>query len=118
MDLRVRRIYESPDESDGRRIFVDRLWARGLSKEKSKLDLWIKEIAPTTELRKWYGHDPEKFEEFRRRYFEELDANPKAEEFANRLAGTEGTVTLLCGAKDVSHSNAAVLKEWLERRIR
>ena len=74
---------------------------------------WEKDFAPSSELRKWYGHDPERYEEFRERYLAELDANPKAAEFAGKMAASEGTVTLLFGAKDAEHSNAAVLKDWL-----
>jgi uncharacterized protein YeaO (DUF488 family) len=116
MKLQIKRIYEEPSADDGKRIFVDRLWARGLTKEKAKLDSWEKDLAPSKELRKWYGHIPERFEEFRKRYREELDNNPKAASFAEELSQQEGTVTLLFGAKDAEHSNAAVLKEWLEEK--
>lgn len=115
MNLQIKRIYDTPSASDGKRIFVDRLWARGLKKEKAQLDSWEKDLAPSADLRKWYGHDPEKFSEFRNRYFEELDANPAALSFSKKLSDYDGTVTLLFGAKDVEHSNAAVLKEWLEK---
>lgn len=115
MKIQIRRIYEAPREDDGLRIFVDRLWARGLKKEDARIDAWEKDLAPSSELRKWYGHDPERYEEFRDRYIAELDANPKAAEFAGKMAASEGTVTLLFGAKDAKHSNAAVLKEWLTR---
>ena len=116
MKLQIKRIYEAPSEDDGKRIFIDRLWARGLTKEKARLDAWEKELAPSTELRKWYGHDPEKFNEFRNRYRVELDANPEAAAFAEKIVGCDVRVTLLYGAKDGEHSNAAVLKEWLEER--
>lgn len=116
MKLQIKRIYDAPSPGDGRRIFVDRLWARGLTKEKAQLDAWDKELAPSTELRKWYGHDPEKFEEFRDRYRAELEANQDVLDFAEKIAEYDGTVTLLYGAKDGEHSNAAVLKEWLEEK--
>lgn len=116
MKVQIKRIYEAPAADDGNRIFVDRLWARGLKKEKAGLDAWEKELAPSTELRKWYGHDPEKFEEFQNRYRAELDANPDAAAFAEKIAGSDGTVTLLYGAKNGKTSNAAVLKEWLEEK--
>ena len=99
-----------------KRIFVDRLWARGLTKEKAALDAWEKELAPSAELRKWYGHDSALFEQFSQQYREELDANPAAAEFAKKLAHYDGTVTLLYGAKDAEHCNAVVLKTWLEER--
>lgn len=117
MMLHMKRIYDAPSPDDGKRIFVDRLWARGLSKEKAQLDAWEKELAPSAGLRKWYGHDPGKFEEFRTRYRAELDANPAAAAFAGEIAGDDGTATLLFGAKDADHSNAAVLKDWLEEHV-
>lgn len=117
MNIQIKRIYEEPSASDGQRIFVDRLWARGLTKEKAKLDAWEKTIAPSTELRKWYAHDPAKFDEFKERYCEELDANPEAAAFAKKIANTQETVTLLYGAKDGEHSNAAVLRGWVVEKI-
>lgn len=116
MKLQIKRIYDAPSQEDGRRIFVDRLWARGITKEKAKLDGWKKDVAPSAELRKWYGHDPARFQEFRNRYRAELDANPEAAVFAEELRETDEPVTLLYGAKDGEHSNGAVLKEWLEER--
>ncbi len=116
MILQLKRIYDTPSPEDGKRIFVDRLWARGLTKEKAALDAWEKELAPSAELRKWYGHDPALFEQFSQQYREELDANPAAAEFAKKLAHYDGTVTLLYGAKDAEHCNAVVLKTWLEER--
>lgn len=116
-ELKVKRIYEAPAETDGARILVDRLWPRGISKEKAQLTEWDKNISPTNELRKWFGHDPEKFAEFQSRYVAELDANPEAGAFATRIAELldSGNVTLLFGAKDLKHNNAVVLKEWLEK---
>lgn len=118
MEIQIRRIYDIPSPSDGKRIFVDRLWARGLTKEKAGLDAWERDIAPSTELRKWYGHDPDRFPEFRDRYRAELDANGKAADFAEKIRKENGRITLLYGAKDGAHSNAAVLKEWLEEILR
>jgi uncharacterized protein YeaO (DUF488 family) len=77
MTIRIKRAYELPDDTDGLRILVDRLWPRGISKEKAKIDFWPKEIAPSNELRRWYGHDPDKWTEFKQRYFSELDAHPE-----------------------------------------
>ena len=117
MTIRIKRVYEKPEKADGRRILVDRLWARGLSKEKAKVDSWIKEIAPSTELRRWYEHDPDKWNEFKSRYRAELDANgDKVEEL---LAGARaGTVTFLYSSKEQRLNNAVALKEYLESRIR
>ena len=99
MDVQVKRVYEAPEESDGFRILTDRLWPRGISKEKAALGIWDKSIAPSTELRKWFGHDPEKFEKFISLIREELQKGP---------------VTLLYGAKDEIHNQAVVLKEFLK----
>lgn len=110
MEVRLRRVYESPSDEDGKRILVDRVWPRGLSKDKARLDEWEKDVAPSTELRKWYGHDAAKFEEFTRRYDAEL-AEPEraaALDHLRELAG-QGTVTLLTATKDVDRSQAAVL---------
>lgn len=114
MGLRIKRVYDAPSGDDGDRILIDRLWPRGVTKEKACLDSLEKELAPSNDLRKWYGHDASRFGEFRERYLQELDQNPAAEAFAQRIAEKEGTVTLLFGEKDAIHSNAAVLKEWLE----
>lgn len=114
--LAIKRIYDTPSDSDGLRILVDRLWARGLAKEKAKLDFWEKDVAPSAELRKWYAHDETKFEEFKKRYIDELNANPLAADFKKKLLQQEGNVTLLFGAKDAAHSNAAVLAEWITQQ--
>ncbi len=115
MNIRIKRAYEDPDEADGLRILVDRLWPRGISKEKAKIDLWIKDLAPSNELRSWYGHEPEKWPEFRSRYFAELDGNP---EQVNELLGhvRKGTVTLVYSSKEQRLNNARALKEYLEDR--
>jgi uncharacterized protein YeaO (DUF488 family) len=110
--LRVKRVYDTPEDSDGRRILVDRLWPRGLSREKAAVDVWLKEVAPSNELRKWYEHDPEKWEEFRRRYFAELDANETAVAELRREVG-KGSATLLFGSKEAELNNAVALREYL-----
>jgi uncharacterized protein YeaO (DUF488 family) len=112
----MKRIYEPPAVADGARILVDRIWPRGIKKETAALDLWLKDIAPSTDLRKWYGHKPEKWPEFRRQYKAELSAHKSELE---QLIGfvRKGAVTLLYAAHDGDHSNAEVLKEYLLRRI-
>jgi uncharacterized protein YeaO (DUF488 family) len=116
-ELRVARIYDDPSAADGRRILVDRLWPRGVSKAKAKLDDWCKEVAPSDELRRWYGHDPERFEEFSKRYRSELADGEQAEAL-ERIAkeAEEGTVTLLTATKELDLSQAAVLKGTIEER--
>lgn len=119
MVLKIERIYTKPADMDGYRILVDRLWPRGISKEKAALDEWFKTIAPSKELRQWFGHDPEKYEEFKSRYIAELDANPDRSQFLelikNHLA--EGNVIMLYGAKDETHNQAVVLKDYLEKLL-
>jgi uncharacterized protein YeaO (DUF488 family) len=111
--IRLKRAYEPPSEEDGLRILVERLWPRGLSKEKAAIDLWLKEIAPSPELRKWYGHDLAKWQEFRRRYLAEIEVNGEAlGDLKRRLH--EGPVTFVYAAKDESHNSALILKEYLE----
>jgi uncharacterized protein YeaO (DUF488 family) len=107
-------VYDEPEEKDGRRILVDRLWPRGLSREKAAVDAWLKELAPSTELRKWFGHDPEKWDEFRRRYFAELDANGAAVAALRQEIG-KGKATLLYGTKETEHNNAVALEEYLKK---
>lgn len=114
MDIEIKRVYENPSENDGKRILVDRLWPRGLTKKKAKVDLWLKDIGPTTELRKWFKHDPEKWEEFKTRYTDELKNNKdQVSLLKNEIK--KGVVTLLYGAKDQSHNEALVLKEELKK---
>ena len=110
---KIERIYGSTASDNSYRVLVDRLWPRGISKERAALNEWNKEIAPTDELRKWFNHDPEKFPEFSRRYVKELDNNPAAAEAKNNW-NKQSAVTLLCGAKDTEHNQAIVLKKWLE----
>jgi uncharacterized protein YeaO (DUF488 family) len=114
MKIKIKRVYEQPDKDDGVRILVDRLWPRGLTKEKAAVDLWLKEIAPSTELRKWFGHDPEKWSRFRGRYETELRHNDDLIKLLRQKA-REGTVTLVYGARDQKHNEALVLKQFLER---
>jgi uncharacterized protein YeaO (DUF488 family) len=112
MKLKIKRVYEKPEKEDGRRILVDRLWPRGLTKEKASIDLWLKEIAPSTELRKWFAHDPGKWKEFQKKYHQELRENKEQVSILKEQL-REGVVTLVYGAKDEEHNDALVLKEWL-----
>lgn len=117
MTIRTKRAYDPPASNDGARILVDRLWPRGMSKEKLKLDAWMKDLAPSTELRKWFHHSDEKWEDFRKRYYKELSAQPEAiAELRKRARGR--TVTLLYGARDREHNEAVALKQYLERKSR
>lgn len=110
--IRIKRAYEPYDSSDGKRILIDRLWPRGLSKDKDKIDLWLKDIAPSAELRKWFGHDPDKWAEFQKRYKNELDANKENVEILREQLKS-GPATLVYGAKDEQHNDAVVLAEYL-----
>ncbi len=111
-DIRIKRAYETAATDDGARVLVDRIWPRGVAKELAALTLWLKEIAPTTALRKWFGHDPARWTEFRRRYRAELDENPAAVEQLGRLVAA-GRVTLVYGAHDRTHNHARVLAEFM-----
>ena len=113
MNIRTKRVYEAPAKGDGARILVDRLWPRGLSKEKAQVDLWLKDIAPSTGLRKWFAHDAEKWQEFRRRYEAELERNDE-QVAALREEAAKGPVTLVYGARDTEHNEALVLKDLLD----
>lgn len=115
--ISIKRAYESPSAEDGYRVLVDRLWPRGVSKEAISIDLWAKDVAPSQELRKAFGHDPEKFGRFRTDYMEELDGSGYATDLADLLVDKE-KVTLVYGAKDTQHNNAVVLREWLMARCR
>ncbi|MHA3775486.1 DUF488 domain-containing protein [Verrucomicrobiota bacterium sgz303538] len=113
MKLLLKRAYDPPAQSDGERILIDRIWPRGVSKENASIDLWLKEIAPSTELRRWYGHKPERWQEFRHRYYSELEQRPEVvAQLRQELR--KGPVTLVFGAKDVEHSNAEALREYLQ----
>jgi uncharacterized protein YeaO (DUF488 family) len=113
--IKIKRIYDTPAEDDGFRILVDRLWPRGLTKEKAKVDLWLKEIAPSDQLRKWYAHDPKKWAEFRKRYFNDLDTK---RELVNQIGQKmkEGDVTLLYSSKEEKINNAVALKEYIAKK--
>lgn len=115
MQIKTKRVYDEPAPEDGYRVLVDRLWPRGLSKDKARIDWWPKQIAPSTELRKWFGHAPERFDEFAARYRLDLAANPKFEEFRQGLA-VHPVVTLLYAAHDTAHNQAVVLQQILMQR--
>ena len=112
MTIRLKRAYEKPEPTDGTRILVDRLWPRGLTKEKAAIDLWLKEIAPSTELRKWFGHDPKKWRSFRSRYRMELRHQSTPLQLL-RSKARDRVVTLIYGARDQEHNEAVVLKDVL-----
>ena len=113
--IRLKRVYDPPTLSDGKRILVERLWPRGMKKEALAADAWMKEVAPSTKLRTWFGHRPERFEEFRNRYREELDANPAG--WTPILENSRlGPVTLLYSARDIHHNGALVLRDYLIER--
>ena len=115
MEIRLKRTTEAAESSDGARFLVDRLWPRGTRKESLRLDAWLKDVAPSTELRKWFSHDPAKWEDFQRRYFAELDARPEALE-PLLAAARKGTVTLLYSSRNTQHNQAVVLRAYLLRR--
>ncbi len=112
--LHLKRVYDPPSPDDGLRILVDRLWPRGLTKDAARVDLWVKDIAPSAALRQWFGHDPARWPEFRKRYRAELAANPQAVATLRGAMKGAKPVTLLYGAKDEERNNAVVLKEELE----
>lgn len=112
--LQIKRVYEAPSVTDGYRILVDRLWPRGISKERAVVDVWLKDVAPSPELRVWFGHDPEKFTQFRQRYSAELRQNPAAKEL-DMLLKQHPDATLLYGAKDKAINHAVVLRDFLLR---
>ena len=109
--VRLKRAYVDPAKGDGQRVLVDRIWPRGVAKTEAKIDVWLKEVAPSTELRKWFGHKPERWAEFRSRYRRELKDNPAVQALRQIMA--EGPVTLVYGAKDRLHNQAVVLAEYL-----
>ena len=114
--LKTKRVYDESAKTDGFRVLVDRLWPRGLSKDKAKIALWLKDIAPSDTLRKRFCHDPKKWSEFKKRYFQELDNKQELVSLIVEKARKD-TVTLLYGARDVEHNNALVLKAYLEERL-
>lgn len=110
--VKLKRAYDPPAISDGKRILIDRLWPRGIKKTDAAIDEWLKDVAPSTELRKWFGHDPDRWPDFRRRYLKELHGHPAQFDRLRALA-REGTVTLVFSAHDEAHNNAVVLRDWL-----
>ena len=117
MPIRTKRAYEPAKRSDGLRVLIDRLWPRGLTKRKARIDLWLKEIAPSPKLRTWFGHDPSKWDSFRRRYFRELRRHPgNVARLLEHLG--RGTLTLVYSAKDTAHNNAVALKDFVQSRRR
>ena len=112
-EIHLKRIYEEPSSNDGFRVLVDRVWPRGMTKEKAAIDLWAKDAAPSTQLRKWFGHDPAKWDEFQRRYRKEIEDNlPALREIADSARGN--TLTLLYGARDEEHNQAVVLFDFMK----
>lgn len=117
--IAIKRVYDEPEPQDGARVLVDRLWPRGISKERAHIDVWLKDLAPSNELRKWFGHEPEKFAEFRRRYEAELrseDAQAALRQLEDKAK--QGPVTLVFAAHDVEHNNAVVLREYLQQALK
>ena len=112
--INIKRVYDKAEKTDGTRLLVERLWPRGIKKESLQIENWLKDVGPTTELRKWFSHDPEKWDEFRRRYFAELQANPDAWK-PILTAVRQGTVTLIYSSHDTEHNNAVALREFLKR---
>jgi uncharacterized protein YeaO (DUF488 family) len=115
MSVTLKRVYESPDPRDGYRILVERLWPRGISKERAKVNLWIKDAGASNGLRTWFGHDPSKWEEFREKYFEEIRARPAVVRELRDAIRSHERVTFLFAAHDMEHNNALALKEFLEK---
>jgi uncharacterized protein YeaO (DUF488 family) len=115
MNIKLKRAYDKPSAEDGYRILVDRIWPRGVSKQDVKVEQWLKDIAPSKELRKWFKHDPEKWSEFKKRYFNELKSKSKAVEELMQIA-KEQAVTLVYAAKDKEYNNAVALKEYIENQ--
>jgi uncharacterized protein YeaO (DUF488 family) len=114
--IRLKRAYEKPSKQDGLRILVERLWPRGIRKDQAQIDLWLKDLAPSTELRKWFGHDPAKWDEFQKRYRSELEDKGDLLVLLKYRTG-EGAVTFVYAAKDEEHNSAVALKEFLEERV-
>lgn len=114
--IKLKRAYDSPAPEDGTRFLVDRLWPRGVKKEDLKLDEWVKEVAPSDDLRRWFGHRPEKWDAFQQRYFAELDDKPEAWQPILQTA-REGDITLVYSARETEHNNAVALKVYLEKQL-
>ncbi|MGH9616147.1 MAG: DUF488 domain-containing protein [Acidobacteriaceae bacterium] len=114
--INIKRVYDAESDTDGTRLLVERLWPRGVKKESLKIDGWLKDVGPSTELRKWFSHDPAKWDEFRRRYHAELEANPEAWRPIVEAA-RHGTIALIYSSHDTEHNNAVALKEFLRRHL-
>ena len=115
MAIQLKRAYDKPEKADGFRVLIDRIWPRGVRKEDLKLDLWLRSLAPSTELRQWFGHDPEKWDQFRERYFRELDAHPdEIGLLCEKMR--QGSFTIVFGSREERFNNATALKEYLEDR--
>ncbi len=115
--IKIKRVYDEPSRDDGKRILIDRLWPRGLKKKDAQIDEWVKEVAPSNELRKWFNHDPNRWAEFRKRFFTELRGKQDlVEELVS--AARKGTVTLLFGSKEERFNNAVALREYIESRVK
>jgi len=117
MPIKLKRVYEPPAADDGYRVLVERLWPRGVSKERAQVDLWMKEAGASRELRVWFGHDPEKWDEFRGRYFEEIQGRAEVIRELGKILSREKTVTFLFSAHDEVHNNAGALKEFLDAHL-
>lgn len=116
--VKIKRVYEQPSPSDGERFLVDRLWLRGLKKEEAPFEAWLKDLAPSTELRRWFSHNPQRWEEFQHRYLQELEDPSHVPQLADLLEKARwGTVTLVFAAKDQERNNAVVMKHYLESRL-
>jgi uncharacterized protein YeaO (DUF488 family) len=114
LSVALKRVYDEPAVSDGTRVLVERLWPRGISKERAHIDIWLKDVAPSTELRKWYNHDPQKFQEFRRRYETELQSEAAHKALAKlREIAKQGQLTLVFAARETEYSNAVILQDLL-----
>lgn len=113
MSISLKRAYDEPEPADGTRILIDRMWPRGVKKERARIDVWLKDVAPSTELRQWFGHDPERWAEFRNRYRTELEGSPALAEL--RKLARKGKVTLVYAARDEEHNNAVVLRGLIGR---
>ncbi len=116
MHIKIKRIYEAAEDSDGCRILVDRLWPRGISKDRAKLVYWAKEVSPSSELRKWYQHDADHWDEFKRRYFDEISSKPEASELLQHCTDSD-VVTFLFSSKNLQLNNAVALKEYVEHEL-
>lgn len=115
--IKLKRVYQGYDKEDGFRILVDRLWPRGLSKNKAHVDLWLKEVAPSTELRQWFNHDPQKWQSFQKKYATELEGKKESLEQLKTLYHQHPTITLLYGAKDEEHNQAVALQTYLKHKL-